>query len=48
MTATSSHYLFVCGLFNSAVSSWDYIVCHMTGWLMNDELEKIWKEVVTA
>jgi hypothetical protein len=34
----------LCGLFNDAVNSSLYNV----GWLMNDELERIWKEAVVT
>jgi hypothetical protein len=36
-------YLFVCGLFNNAVSSSDYIASNN---MMVNELERIWKEAV--
>jgi hypothetical protein len=35
--------VFICGVFNDTVSSSDYIAQ-----LMNNELEKIWKEAVVA
>jgi hypothetical protein len=40
-------YLFICGLFNEALSSLDYIASN-GGKINNDEFEKMWKEVVVS
>jgi hypothetical protein len=40
-------YAFLCGLFNEAASIWTRYR-RMVGWLINYELERIWKDQVLA
>jgi hypothetical protein len=44
------HFLFcpVFGLFKEGINGLDSLQCRMIGWLMNNELEIIWKETVVT